>query len=179
MAPLISMLMKKYPTIFIKSLSHTTREPRKNEKEGINYIFISKEKFLELDKNKEFLLVFEKYNNFYGTSKQMFNNYLYNDNIVLCDFNIETAIEVFNKKEIEFNYIAFLPPNIEELENRIIKRGGENQENIQKRIDFAKIEIELIKKSKFLNYVIINDNLDKAFNEFELCIKNLYPDLFI
>ena len=104
---LISMLMKKYPTIFIKSISHITREPRKNEKEGINYIFISKEKFLESDKNKEFLLVFEKYNNFYGTSKQIFNNSLYNDNIVLCDFNIELLLKFLIKKKLNLIILLF------------------------------------------------------------------------
>ena len=176
---LISMLIKKYPKYFIKCVSCTTRKPRKNEKNRINYYFISEQEFKELEKNGQIIGKFQKYDILYGTSKEILNNTLTNDNIVYFDYNIETAINIFNENSIEFNYIAFLPPSIEELENRLIKRGTENKDEIKKRMDYAKIEIEQINKSKFLNYIIKNDDLNNAFNEFELCIKQLYNDLFI
>ena len=171
---LISMLNKKYPQYFKKCVSCTTRKPRKNEKNGINYFFISEKEFKELEKNGQIIGKFQKYDILYGTSKEILNNTLENNQVVYFDYNIETAINIFNEKTIEFNYIAFLPPNIEELENRLDKRGTESKDNIKKRIDYAKTEIELINKSKFLNYIIINDDLEKAFNEFELYIKQLY-----
>ena len=149
------------------------------KKNGINYYFISEQEFKELEKNGQIIGKFQKYDILYGTSKEILNNTLTNDNIVYFDYNIETAINIFNEKSIEFNYIAFLPPSIEELENRLIKRQTENKDDIKKRMDYAKIEIEQINKSKFLNYIIKNDDLDNAFNEFELCIKQLYNDLFI
>ena len=176
---LISMLIKKYPKHFIKCVSCTTRKPRKNEKNGINYYFISQQKFKELEKNGQIIGKFQKYDILYGTSKEVLNNTLTDDKIVYFDYNIETAINIFNENNIEFNYIAFLPPSIEELENRLIERGTESKDEIKKRMDYAKIEIDLINKSKFLNYIIKNDDLDNTFNEFEFCIKQLYKDLFI
>ena len=171
-------IINKYPNIFIKCVSCTTRSPRKNEKHGVNYYFITKEMFNELDKKGDIIGRFEKYNNLYGTSKQTLNNILSNDKIVYFDYNIETAIRIFEDKNVEFNYIALLPPSIEVLGNRLRKRGTEDEESIQKRLSYAKKEIELINKSTFLNFVIENNDLNKALGEFELCIKELYPHLF-
>lgn len=174
----MKLLINKYPNIFTKCISCTTRSPRKNEKNGVNYYFITKEIFNELDKKGEIIGKFEKYNNLYGTSKQTLNNILSNDKIVYFDYNIETAIKTFNDKKVEFNYIALLPPSIEILGYRLRKRGTEDEESIQKRLSYAKKEIELINNSTFLNFVIYNYELDKAVWELELCIKNLYPHLF-
>ena len=173
----IHFLINKYPNIFIKCISCTTRSPRKNEKNGVNYYFITDEIFNLLDKKGEIIGKFQKYDNLYGTSKQALNNILSNDKIVYFDYNIETAIKTFNEKKVEFNYIALLPPSIKDLGYRLRKRGTEDEESIQKRLSYAKKEIELINNSAFLNFVIINDDLDKGLKEFELCIKNLYPHL--
>ncbi len=174
----MEILIGKYPTIFAKCISYTTRSPRVNEKEGINYYYISKEKFNELDKKGDIIGKFEKYNNLYGTSKQIISQILGNDKIVYFDYNIETAIKTFEEGKLEFNYIAILPPSIEELRKRLRKRGTEDENAIQKRIDFAKKEVELINNCKFLNYVVINDKLDRSAIEFELKLKELYPLFF-
>ena len=173
----MQLLISKYPKIFKKCVSCTTRAPRANEIEGINYYYITKEKFLELEKNGDIIGKFEKYNNLYGTSKQIIEKMLSNDEIIYFDYNIETAIKIFNDKTIEFNYIALLPPNIEELEIRLKKRGTDNEESIKKRISYANKEIELINKSKFINHVIVNDVIEKSFQEFELCVKKLYSHI--
>ena len=174
----MQLIINKYPNIFIKCVSCTTRKPRKNEKEGVNYYFISKEKFNELDKNGKIIGKFEKYNTLYGTSQEILTETLKNDKIVYFDYNIQTAINIFNEKKIEFNYIALLPPSIEELKNRLRKRGSENEESIEKRILYAFKEIDLINQSDFLTYVIKNDDLRNAFNVFESHVKQLYSHLF-
>ena len=171
-------IINKYPNIFIKCVSSTTRLPRENEKEGINYYFINKEKFEEMDKNGEIIGKFEKYGNLYGTSKYQLEKISSNENIVYFDYNIETAIKTFKEKKVDFNYIALLPPDIKELEKRLRKRGTDNEDSIRKRINYAQKEIELINESKFLNYVIKNDELEKSFNDFENGIKTLYFHLF-
>ena len=171
-------IINKYPNIFIKCVSSTTRLPRENEKEGINYYFINKEKFKEMDKNGEIIGKFEKYGNLYGTSKYQLEKISSNENIVYFDYNIETAIKTFKEKKVDFNYIALLPPDIKELEKRLRKRGTDNEDSIRKRIKYAQKEIELINESKFLNYVIKNDELEKSFNDFENGIKTLYFHLF-
>ena len=137
-------IINKYPNIFIKCVSSTTRLPRENEKEGINYFFISKEKFQNMDKNGEIIGKFEKYGNLYGTSKYQLEKISSSKNIVYFDYNIETAIKTFKEKKVDFNYIALLPPNIRELEKRLRKRGTDNEDSIRKRINYAQKEIELI-----------------------------------
>ena len=171
-------IILKYPNIFLKCVSCTTRSPRENEKEGVNYFFITKNKFEELDKNGEIIGKFEKYGNLYGTSKFNLDKISSKEKIVYFDYNIETAIKTFKQKKVEFNYIALLPPNIQELEKRLRERKTDNDESINKRIDYAKKEIQLINTSKFLNFVIINGDLDISFNEFEKCVKILYAHLF-
>ena len=171
-------IINKYPNIFIKCVSCTTRNPRENEKEGINYFFITKPQFKEMEEKGEIIGKFEKYGNFYGTSKYQLEKISSKNKIVYFDYNIETAINIFNQKKVEFNYIALLPPNINTLEKRIRKRGTDDEESIKKRIDYAKKEIELINESEFLNYVIKNGELEISFNEFEKCIKVLYSHLF-
>ena len=99
------------------------------------------------------------------------------DEIIYFDYNIETAIKMFNEKKIEFNYIALLPPSIEELEKRLKNRNTDDEESIKKRIAYAKKEIELIKENKFINYVIVNDIFEKSFKEFENCFAKLYSNL--
>lgn len=170
-------LIIKHQNKIKKCVSCTTRAPRANEKDGINYYYINKEKFLELEKNGDIIGKFEKYDNFYGTSKQILENMLAKDEIIYFDYNIETAIKMFNEKKIEFNYIAFLPPSIEELEKRLKNRNTDDEESIKKRIAYAKKEIELIKENKFINYVIINDIFEKSFKEFENCFAKLYSNL--
>ena len=171
-------IIAKYPNIFLKCVSCTTRSPRENEKDGVNYFFITKEKFEQLDKNNKIIGKFEKYGNLYGTSKYGLDKISSKEKIVYFDYNIETAIRTFEENKVEFNYIALLPPSIQELEMRLRKRKTDSDESIKKRIDYAKKEVQLINKSDFLNFVIINGDLDTAFNEFEKCVKMLYAHLF-
>ena len=174
----IKKIISKYPNIFIKCVSCTTRLPRQNEKEGFNYFFINKKKFEEMDKNGEIFGKFEKYGNLYGTSIKQLEKISSKEKIVFFDYNIETAIKIYEQKNIEFNFIALLPPDINVLEERLRKRGTDNDESINERINYAKKEIQLIKQSKFINFVIINDDLEESFNQFEKCIIILYSHLF-
>ena len=171
-------IISKYPNIFLKCVSCTTRSPRENEKDGVNYFFITKNKFEELDKKGEIIGKFEKYGNLYGTSKFTLDKISSREKIVYFDYNIETALKTFKQGKVDFNYIALLPPNIQELEKRLRERKTDSDDSINKRINYAKKEIQLINSSKFLNFVIINGDLDTSFNEFEKCVKILYAHLF-
>lgn len=175
---IISKLKKKYPNLIIKCVSNTTRAKRDGEIEGINYYYISKEKFAELESKNELFGKFKNYDNCYGVSKTVLNNTLTNNKIVYFDLNIETAEKISKDGDLDFNYIAFLPPNISELKNRLLNRNTENAENLQKRLDYASIEIEKIKNADFLNYKIVNKNVEETFKKFEKYVKDLYPKLF-
>ena len=175
---IMTMFIKKYPNLITKCVSNTTRQKREGEIEGKNYYYISKEKFSELESNNELIGIFKHYDNCYGLSKRVLKNTLTNKKIVYLDFNITTAEKTAKDADLDINYIALLPPNIHELENRLLKRNTESPEKLQKRLEFAPIEIEKIKTAKFLNYIIINDDVKRAFDQFEKYIKELYPDLF-
>ena len=175
---LTNMLKKKYPSLLKKCVSNTTRKIRTNEKEGVNYFYISEKQFKELESKNELIGIFKKYDIFYGTSKKVIKEALKEDKIVYFDYNIETAIKINEENDLEFNYIAIILEDIGELEKRLRHRGTEDEETIKKRMAYAPEELKLIKKSKFINFVIKNDKLDDAFKDFELCIQKLYPQMF-
>ena len=174
----IKKIISKYPNIFIKCVSCTTRLPRQNEKEGFNYFFINKKQFEEMEKNGEIFGKFEKYGNLYGTSIKQLEKISSKEKIVFFDYNIETVRKIHEQKNIEFNFIALLPPDMNVLEERLRKRGTDSDESINERIIYAKKEIQLIKQSKFINFVVINGELEESFIQFEKSIKFLYSHLF-
>ena len=174
---LMNLIKDKHPNKFFKCVSYTTRSPRDNEKQGENYYFISKEEFKKLDSEQKIIGKFEKYGNYYGSSIDLINKNIskHKDKIIYFDYNIETAKKTLEIKNLSFNYIAIIPPSIEELEKRLIGRKSESQDSLQQRITYAKTELEMIEKADFLNYVVQNVDLNKASSQFELCLKQLYP----
>ena len=106
---IINMFLKKYPEIFYKLVSFTTRKIREGEKEGIDYFYITKEKFQE-KKNENKLIGIQEYNdNFYASDKSKLDELMNKgEKIIILNYNIETANNV--KDELDFNCIAILPP---------------------------------------------------------------------
>ena len=143
------------------SVSTTTREAREGEVDGVNYYFVSKEEFEEKIKNNEFL-EYNIYNgNYYGTSKEKVLEKL-NDGI-----NVFSEIDVNGGKNIKEIFsdavlIYIAPPSMEELRNRLIGRGTDSEEVINNRLEIAKEEM---KEAKYYDYIVVNDDLEKATNE--------------
>ena len=143
------------------SVSTTTREAREGEVDGVNYYFVSKEEFEEKIKNNEFL-EYNIYNgNYYGTSKEKVLEKL-NDGI-----NVFSEIDVNGGKNIKEIFsdavlIYIAPPSMEELRNRLIGRGTDSEEVINNRLEIAKKEM---KEAKYYDYIVVNDDLDRATNE--------------
>ena len=143
------------------SVSTTTREAREGEVDGVNYYFVSKEEFEEKIKNNEFL-EYNIYNgNYYGTSKEKVVEKL-NQGI-----NVFSEIDVNGGKNIKKIFsdallIYIAPPSMEELRNRLIGRGTDSEEVINNRLEIAKKEM---KEAKYYDYIVVNDDLDRATNE--------------
>ena len=129
------------------------KKKRDNEIEGKNYYYISQEEFDELELNKKLMGVFKHYDNSYGVSKDVLTKTLTDNKnkIIYVDFNIITAEEISTDLEWDFNYIALLPPSIDELKNRLKKRNTEDDESFKKRIDYGSIEISKIENAGFLS----------------------------
>ncbi|SHJ04274.1 guanylate kinase [Lutispora thermophila] len=140
------------------SISATTRKPRYNEVNGVNYHFISKETFESMVQQGEFLEYAQVYDNYYGTPKKYVIDRLSEGKDVILEIDIQGAKQVReNYKEGIFIFI--MPPSYKELKNRIMKRGTEAQKDIEKRMKCA---YEEIKQAEYYNYIVVNDDLYSA-----------------
>ena len=173
---IINMFLKKYPEIFYKLISFTTRKIRKGEKEGIDYFYITKEKFQE-KKNENKLIGIQEYNdNFYASDKSKLEELMNKgEKIIILNYNIETANKV--KVELDFNCIAILPPSEDELRNRL-KHRGTKPEEMEKRMKNSLKEMKLINEANYIQFRVVNDEKDICFKKIENHIKKLYPNFF-
>lgn len=148
------------------SVSATTRKPRNGEVHGVNYFFIEKEKFEDMIDNGEFLEYAQIYDNFYGTPKAAIIECLENGQDVVLEIEMQGAKQI---KEVypEGVFIFVLPPSLEELKNRIVGRGTETKEEIEKRFSCAFEEINQIVN---YDYFVVNKDVTKSVKEVESII---------
>lgn len=159
-------LLKNNPQIKI-SISATTRKPRTGEKDGVNYYFITEDKFQRMMYEHEFLEYAVVYDNYYGTPKQYVMDNLNNGNDTLLEIDIVGALQIKKKFE-DAVFIFILPPSLKELKNRIVSRGTESLSDIEKRYDAAISEIKQVMK---YDYVIINDSISGAIRDIEAIMR--------
>ena len=141
------------------SISMTSRDPREKEENGVDYYFISKEEFEERISNDEFLEYAIVHNNqYYGTPKAKIEEDLSNGKNVILEIDIQGALKI-KEKVSEALFIFIMPPSMEELKERLIKRNTESKNKILERFKTAYNEINEYAK---YNYVVVNDKVDKA-----------------
>lgn len=148
------------------SISATTRSPRAGEVDGVNYFFLAPGKFHEMIKKDEFLEYAKVYDNYYGTPKANVDRLLEMGKDVILEIDIQGALNV-KKSYKDGVFIFIMPPTMEELKNRIKKRGSETEESLLKRFKSAYKEINYVSK---YNYMVINDTVDKAVKKLESII---------
>lgn len=149
------------------SVSSTTRLPREGEVDGVNYFFITKENFKDKIKNEEFL-EYNYYNeNYYGTSKKNVLDKINSGIDVFMEVDVNGAHNI-KKMFPDAILIYIAPPSIEELKRRLINRGTESIEKINQRLEIADKEL---KEIDFYDYVVINDDIDKATDEVRKIIR--------
>lgn len=152
---------------FSLSVSATTRAPRGAEVDGKNYYFLSTEDFLSKIENDAFIEYAKYGSNYYGTLKSDVEQRIRNGKTVIL------VIEVNGAANIKRLYpgalsIFIMPPSPEVLENRLRKRQTDSEDAIVKRLDIAKTEIS---RSTDYDYIVINDDLDRAVAEAHEIIK--------
>ena len=157
------------------SVSHTTRTPRLNEVEGIDYFFINHEEFKKKITNNEFYEYAKIFDNFYGTSRDSVNELLENINNILFDIDWQGTQQLSKFKELKLIKIFLLPPNKKELENRLIQRNQDNIEIISKRLKAYDNDIH---HWSDYDHVIINDNLEHCFSQIEKIILSKKNNIF-
>ena len=149
------------------SVSATTRNPRPGEVDGVNYFFLTKEKFEEQIKENGFLEYAVFCGNYYGTPKQAVLDKLDSGIDVILEIEVQGAMNI--KKQMPDAVMIFVvPPSFKILRNRLISRGTESEDVIDQRIKTAVSEVDFINE---YTYVIINDNLEQAVMEFSSVLK--------
>ena len=170
---LCKMLLKKMKNLSL-SISYTSRNKRLNETNGKDYIFINKDRFLELKKNNYFIETAKNFNNYYGSPYKNLVNASRNNNNLLFDIDWKGARKI-RKKYNKSNIIDFfiLPPSVKELKARLTKRGRDNKKEIDLRLSYALNEMKHYNEYK---YILINQNIHKTANEI---VKIIDYNLFI
>lgn len=146
---------------FCFSTSVTTRKPRPGEVDGREYFFIDRERFDEMVRNDELLEYAEYVSNAYGTPRAYVQQQLDAGFNVILDIEIQGARQVHEKLP-EAVMIFIVPPTLEELERRLVKRGTDTAEAIKGRLTRARQEYA---EADFYNYLIVNDDADTAARE--------------
>ena len=155
---------------FSISISHTTRSPRPNEKNGKDYFFISKNNFKKLIKKGEFLEHAKVFDNYYGSSKKLVNEKINKGKNIVFDIDWQGTRQIKNKSlKCKVLTIFILPPSKSELLNRLLKREKKNMKTVKKRMkEFKK---DLLKWKEY-DYVVINDKLNQCYRKIMQIIKN-------
>ena len=146
------------------SVSATTRKKRENEIDGKNYHFLSKEKFKQWINENKFLEWAKYIDNYYGTPIGPVNDMLEKGKNVFLEIEIVGVREAI-KKIPEAVTIFLSPPSINDLRERLLSRGTETNEEIEKRINRAKEEIVFANDKSVFKYNVINNNVDSAVKE--------------
>ena len=157
---LVNRLRKEFDHV-VESISYTTREPRKDEVNGKDYFFISKENFFQKRDAGVFLESAEVFGNYYGTSKEWIENERNKGNHVILIIDTQGAMAL--RKDFDGIFIFVMPPSIETLQKRLVGRNTENTLEMEKRLKWAEEEIRL---SLNYDYVFINDDLEDAYDIF-------------
>lgn len=169
---LMKKLMETYDN-YALSVSMTTRQPRQGETDGKEYFFVSEEAFLQ-KVSQEGLIEYAQYcGNYYGTPRDYVEKQLEAGKDVILEIEIQGALKV--KERFPDTLLLFvMPPTAGELERRLRGRGTETEENISKRLRWAKEEAQGIENYDF---IVINDNLESCTEQMHsiICAAHYTP----
>ena len=161
-------ISQKYPNIKI-SISHTTRKPRPNEIDGVDYHFVNKEKFEKLINENNFYEHAKIFDNYYGTSKNSVNKLHQENYDVVFDIDWQGTQQLSKYKELNLIKIFILPPDKKELKKRLVNRNQDNNKTVEKRLKQYENDIQ---HWFDYDYVVINNDLESCFNQIEKIIES-------
>jgi guanylate kinase len=161
----ISRELLKLDAKLILSISATTRTPRAGESEGVHYYFLTPEKFKsEVDRSA--FLEWAIYNNqHYGTPLSNYENAKQNGLDLLLDIDIQGAQKLKEALGNQVKVIYVAPSSFKTLKERLIGRGSESEEIVQKRLKRAEVEIEILSGPTLTDHTVINSRLDEAVSQ--------------
>jgi len=162
---LVSSLLQSVDNLQV-SISHTTRKPRPGEEHGKHYYFTDKASFLELVNKQAFLEYAKVFDNYYGTLVQTVRDKLAEGIDIILEIDWQGARQV-HKVFPRASGIFILPPSLDSLRQRLSERGQDDEAVIERRMQSAIAEISHYTE---FNYIVINDDFDKALSELRAII---------
>ena len=166
-------IQQKYQTFKI-SVSHTTRKPRPNEVDGVDYYFVTYEKFQKLIDEGKFYEYAKIFDNYYGTLKETVDKMIKKNDIIF-DIDWQGTKQLSKFKNLNLIKIYLIPPNKEELKKRLIKRNQDSPKEVERRFKAYDNDIH---HWKDYDFIIINENLENCYKQIEniiLTSKNKVP----
>jgi guanylate kinase len=141
------------------SVSHTTRDPRPGERDGVDYHFVGRDEFAAMCDRRNFLEWAEVHGNFYGTSKEAVTGQLARGIDLILDIDVQGARQVRAQQEWPMISVFIAPPSWEELERRLTTRNTDAAATIRLRLKNARREMAAVDD---YDYVVVNDKLEEA-----------------
>jgi len=155
-------IQQKYQSFKI-SVSHTTRKPRPNEVDGVDYYFISHEKFKKLISEGKFYEYAKIFDNHYGTLKENVDKMIKKNDIIF-DIDWQGTQQLSKFKNLKLIKIYLIPPNKNELKQRLIKRNQDSPEEVERRFKAYDKDIQ---HWKDYDYIVINENIETCYKQIE------------
>ena len=163
---LTKKIQQKYQTFKI-SVSHTTRKPRSNEVDGVDYHFVTKKKFEELIRENKFYEYAKIFENYYGTLKENVDSAILKNDLIF-DIDWQGTKQLSKFKNLNLVKVYLITDNKDELRKRLIKRNQNTKEEVEKRFNSFD---EDIKHWSDYDYILVNSNLELCFKQLETIIK--------
>jgi len=164
---LTKKIQQKYQSFKI-SVSHTTRPPRSNEVDGVDYFFVSKDEFKNLIKEEKFYEYAKIFDNYYGTLKESVNKAILNNDIIF-DIDWQGTKQLSKFTNLKLVKIYLITDNKEELKKRLIKRNQNTEQEVNNRFNAFD---EDVKHWHDYDYIVINKNLEVCFKQIENIIRD-------
>tara|TARA_B100000941_G_scaffold243163_1_gene187121 strand:- start:1506 stop:2123 length:618 start_codon:yes stop_codon:yes gene_type:complete len=159
---LIKKIIKDSENNLELSVSATTRLPREGETHGEDYFFITEKEFNELKSNQAFLEFAEVHGHQYGTIKSFVDEKLEEGIHVILDIDVQGFTQIQKAIIKDIISIFIIPPSLDELKKRLVLRGLDSNDVIDKRLENARKELE---QAENFDYLVLNDDFNMAYNE--------------
>ena len=162
----LSKKIQQSDNSFEISVSHTTRNPRPNEVDGVDYHFVTNKKFEKLINESKFYEYAKIFENYYGTLKKSVDD-MFEKNDIIFDIDWQGTKQLSQFKNLKLIKIFLIPPNKKELKQRLLRRNQDSSREVEKRFNAFDSDI---KHWQDYDYVIINENLENCYRQIEKII---------
>lgn len=161
---LLKRLIKDYQGCFAFSVSHTTRQPRPGESEGVDYHFCTRDEMTKEIEENAFIEYAEFSGNMYGTSKKAVEDVTQTGKICILDVDLQ-GVKSIKETDLRARYVFIKTRNLKILEERLRGRGTESEESLQKRLATASEALKYAEEKDVYDLIVVNDEEDVAYEQ--------------